>query len=90
MIPLVLTLTAAFLIYLSHSQQELFEQPLGRFWMGLAAVIAAFAWGFWHQALGPAAGSVAWLATLMLGWVLAPLLVVHAGGLRLQRNRSRS
>lgn len=90
MIPLVLTLTAAFLIYLSHPQQALFEHPLGRFWIGSAAVIAAVAWGLWQQTLGPAAGSVAWLATLMLGWVLAPMLVVHARGLRLQRSRSRS
>lgn len=90
MLPLLLTLTAAFLAYLSHPQQALFAQALGRFWITLAALTAVLAWGFWLQALGPVAGSVAWLAALMLGWVLGPLLVVHAGGLRLQRSRGRS
>ena len=89
MVALVLTQVTALALYLTHEHQALLSHPVPRAWRWVAAGTGLGALGLWSAKLGVVAGVVAWSVALMLGLVLCPLLVVHARGLSVQRNRSR-
>jgi hypothetical protein len=76
---LLLTLSSALLIYLTHPQQRLLRAPLPTRGRRLGyAVLLTGAWA-WCKTSGPSAGLAGALTTLMFAWVLLPYIAWWSG-----------
>lgn len=75
---LLLSLCAALACYLGSVHRH-WRLGAARHWRWLALALAGFALGLWVRALGPVAGVMAALTTLMLGWMALPFTALLLG-----------
>lgn len=76
---LLLTLSSALLIYLTHPQQRLLQAPLPTPFRALGCVALLAGTLAWCKASGPSAGLASALIALMFAWVLFPYVAWWSG-----------